>query len=73
MEIVDCPTCGAPAEAQSWSFGGSAGPVPHVKLLCVRRHWYLMPRDMLVLEPDRRRVSGDGAGAAPATSPSRRA
>lgn len=47
MEIVDCPTCGAPAEAESWSIGSAAGPVAHVKLLCVRRHWYLMPREML--------------------------
>jgi hypothetical protein len=48
MEIVDCPKCGAPAEAEPWALlGSTSGPVEHVKTLCVRRHWCLMPREML--------------------------
>jgi hypothetical protein len=49
MEIVTCPVCGAPAEAESWGdLAGTAGPVEHVKTLCVRRHWLLLPRESLV-------------------------
>ena len=48
MEIVDCPGCGAPAEVEPWgALGSTGGPVAHVKTLCVRRHWYLLPRDVL--------------------------
>ena len=52
MEIVDCPTCGAPAEVQPWTFPRQASvPVQHVQTLCVRQHSYLLPRDMLVPVP----------------------
>jgi hypothetical protein len=48
MEITDCPTCGAPMEVLQWpSVGGTSGPVAMVKTLCLRRHWFLMPREML--------------------------
>ncbi|MGZ4595422.1 MAG: hypothetical protein ACXV3V_00725 [Actinomycetes bacterium] len=48
MEIVDCPTCGAPAEVEAWStLGSTSGPVEHVRIRCLRRHIYLLPRDML--------------------------
>ena len=58
MEIIGCPTCGAPAELDAWATqGGSHGPVEHVKILCVRRHWALMPRDLLV--PHQRRPTCD--------------
>lgn len=48
MEIVDCPTCAAPAEVESSSTHFSTdGPLELVKIRCVRQHWYLLPRDML--------------------------
>jgi hypothetical protein len=48
MEILSCPECGAPAEIEPrGSCGSTAGPVEHVKVICVRHHWFLMPRDML--------------------------
>ena len=49
--LVDCPTCGLPADiTDRFTLGGAPGPVEHVKLICVRRHWYTLPVDML---PDR--------------------
>jgi hypothetical protein len=48
MEMIDCPSCGAPAELEKWStLGSTSGLIEHVRTFCVRRHWYLMPRDML--------------------------
>ena len=48
MEIIDCPTCGAPAEVETWSrLGSTSGPIEHVRTFCARRHWYLLPREML--------------------------
>jgi hypothetical protein len=48
VEIVSCPTCAAPAEIEErGALVGTDGPVQHVKVTCVRRHWFLMPRDML--------------------------
>jgi hypothetical protein len=48
MEIVDCPECGRPAELESWSLPSTGDDLEHVKLLCVNRHWFLMPREMLM-------------------------
>lgn len=45
--IVDCPTCGLPAEiTDRFTLAGAPGPVEHVKVVCVRRHWYTLPTDM---------------------------
>ncbi|HEY0359524.1 MAG TPA: hypothetical protein VGD11_13150 [Mycobacteriales bacterium] len=49
MELVECPECGGAAEAESWSSLSSTGErMEHVKILCVRRHWFLMPRETLM-------------------------
>jgi hypothetical protein len=68
MEILDCPTCAAPAEVEwSSSLDSSAGPVEHVKIRCVAKHWFLLPRDMLTtpaLEP----APADESSAPRATS-----
>jgi hypothetical protein len=55
MDIVTCPVCGAPAEAESWGdLASTAGRVEHVRTLCARRHWLLLPRESLVpAEPER--------------------
>jgi hypothetical protein len=48
--LVDCPTCGLPAEVTDrFTLGGAPGPVEHVKVMCVRRHWYTLPVDMFPL------------------------
>ena len=48
MEILSCPECGAPAEIEPrGSCASTDGPVALVAVLCARRHWFLMPRDML--------------------------
>jgi hypothetical protein len=45
--LVDCPTCGLPAEVTDrFTLGGAPGPIDHVKVVCVRRHWYTLPVDM---------------------------
>ena len=46
--LVECPTCGLPAEvADRFTLGGAPEPVEHVKVRCIRRHWYTVPVDML--------------------------
>ena len=48
--LVNCPTCGLPAAiTDRFTLGGAPGPVDHVKLICVRRHWYTLPVDTLPL------------------------
>jgi hypothetical protein len=48
MEILSCPECGAPAEIEPrGSCPSTDGPVAMVAVLCARRHWFLMPRDLL--------------------------
>jgi hypothetical protein len=48
MDITTCPECGAPAEITfRTALESTGGPMEHVKLHCVRRHWFLMPTAML--------------------------
>jgi hypothetical protein len=46
-EFVMCPDCSMIATAQ---WGGcqesTDGPVEHVRITCLHRHWFLMPTDM---------------------------
>ena len=50
MDTTTCPECGAPAEITRRSVLESTdGPTEHVKLHCVRRHWFLMPTGMLAV------------------------
>jgi hypothetical protein len=45
--ILDCPTCGLPAEiTDRFTLGGAPEPVEHLKVVCVRRHWCTLPVDM---------------------------
>ncbi|WP_029138343.1 hypothetical protein [Nakamurella lactea] len=43
-DIVDCPDCVLPAEVL-WraDLPSTDGPVPHVKIRCLARHWFLLP------------------------------
>jgi hypothetical protein len=46
--LVDCPTCQLPAEiTDRFTLDGVPGPVEHAKVVCVQRHWYTLPVDML--------------------------
>ena len=43
MDATTCPECGAPAEVTDRSAMESTdGPIEHVRVVCVRRHWFLM-------------------------------
>jgi hypothetical protein len=48
--LLDCPTCGLPAEiTDRFTLDGAPTRVEHVKLVCVQRHWYALPVDQLPL------------------------
>ena len=48
MDTTTCPECGVPAEIiDRAALESTDGPMEHVKLQCVRRHWFLMPTAML--------------------------
>jgi hypothetical protein len=50
--LVDCPTCGLPAEiTDQFTLGGAPGAIEHVKVVCVRRHWYTVPVDTFPVNP----------------------
>lgn len=52
-EMVDCPACGLPAEiTDRFTLGGAPEPVDHVKIVCVMRHWFTLPVDLLPARPD---------------------
>lgn len=44
MDMTLCPECGALAEVRWREVADSTdGPVEHAKVVCVRRHWFLLP------------------------------
>ena len=44
LDLVVCPECGAPAEVvDRFTLQGTDGPVEHVKVACLARHWFLLP------------------------------
>jgi hypothetical protein len=44
MDLTLCPQCGALAEVTWRGVAESTdGPVEHAKVVCVRRHWFLLP------------------------------
>jgi hypothetical protein len=44
VELTVCPECMEPAEIE-WRavMESTDGPVEHARVLCVRRHWFLLP------------------------------
>jgi hypothetical protein len=43
LDTAGCPECGAPAEVvDRFELASTAGPAEHVKVMCVRRHWFVM-------------------------------
>ena len=48
LDLVGCPECPAPAEVvDRFALSGTDGPLEHVKIQCLARHWFLMPVTML--------------------------
>jgi hypothetical protein len=70
-ELFDCPTCGSPAEViDRFVLDGAPGPVEHLKIACVQRHWYTLPVDHPALtrsdgEVGRSACAGVHVGRAP--------
>jgi hypothetical protein len=43
IEMTTCPECGSPAEVRSRSvWESTVGPIEHIRIECVARHWFLM-------------------------------
>jgi hypothetical protein len=48
LDIMACPECSLTAAVQHWDWVKSTdGPIEHVKMTCVNRHWFLMSADRL--------------------------
>jgi hypothetical protein len=48
LDLVVCPECAAPAEVvDRFALPGTHGPVEHVKVRCLHRHWFLLPATSL--------------------------
>jgi len=67
LDMTACPECGEVAEVQ-WRavLESTDGPVDHAKILCVRRHWFLLPVATLATAPLHRDVEATlpGRGSA---------
>jgi hypothetical protein len=48
IETTACPQCGELTEVL-WRdvVESTHGPIEHAKVLCIRRHWFLLPVDSL--------------------------
>jgi hypothetical protein len=44
MDLTVCPECAEPAEIR-WRavLESTDGPIEHAKIVCSRRHWFLLP------------------------------
>jgi len=62
--LMECPQCGLPAEiTDRFVLGGAPGPVEHVKIVCVTRHWFTLPVDQVAAsEPPRSSPAEPGSG-----------
>lgn len=48
LQLTRCPECGATAEiTRRIVLASSDGPIEHVRMQCVDRHWFLLPSAML--------------------------
>jgi uncharacterized protein YbaR (Trm112 family) len=52
VELTVCPECAQPAEVVWFTvLASTEGPVEHAKILCLDRHWFLLPTAALGLDP----------------------
>jgi hypothetical protein len=55
LDVVACPECSMAATVHRRGYLDSTdGPVEHIRVTCVNRHWFLMPADMLNERPQHR-------------------
>ena len=48
LDLVVCPECAAPAEVvDRYVLPSTDGPVQHVKVQCLSRHWFVLPTGAL--------------------------
>ena len=48
VQMADCPQCGLPTEiTERLVLDSTDGPVEHVRIKCVQRHWFLLPVESL--------------------------
>ena len=60
IDLVACPECTMTAAVQgSDRLESTDGPVEHVRVTCVNRHWFVMPADTLT-QRRRNHLSVDG-------------
>lgn len=63
LQLTRCPGCGGHAEIERRTVLESTdGPIEHLRLRCVRRHWFVVPAAMLETDrrsAPRRRTAGD--------------
>ena len=51
-DLVSCPQCGLAAEVtRREALPSTHGPVEHVYVRCVQRHWFLLPADAVADVP----------------------
>ena len=44
--LAGCPECAAPAEVEHMAtLASTSGRMAHVRVRCVRRHWFLLPAE----------------------------
>jgi hypothetical protein len=70
LSLTVCPEpgCGAPAEiVDRCAMGSTDGPIEHVRIGCVRRHWFFLPAATLA------EVAGRSRTPAPDPRPATRA
>jgi hypothetical protein len=67
MEMTTCPECGAVAEiVERHVLGSTDGPMEHVKVRCIERHWFFLPVSWLARTTEAsRRTSARGAAGLP--------
>ena len=61
LDLQVCPECSAPAEVvDRFALAGTDGPVEHVKVACLARHWFLLPATSLPVVRTADERSGTG-------------
>jgi hypothetical protein len=71
MQLTQCPepACDGLAEiVDRFAVPSTSGLVEHVRVLCLHRHWFMLPVDSLKIVPAGRRASTTTAATPPAAS-----
>lgn len=59
LSLTTCPACSAPAEiSDRFALESSDGPIEHVRVRCVRRHWFAAPSALLEARSTLEREAG---------------